>query len=138
MSTRSIIFSALLIVTAMFVMACNAGAARPGAPSTSSDAEKYANLQGDATKGRTAFIGTCAPCHGQEGRGVPGLGKDLTKSDFTKNLSNANFVLFLTKGRPASDPLNATKVDMPPRGGNPALKDQDLADIVAFVRTLQK
>ncbi|WP_416201847.1 hypothetical protein [Thermoflexus sp.] len=25
---------------------------------------------------------------------------------------------------------------MPPKGGNPALTDQDLADIIAFIRTL--
>ena len=69
---------------------------------------------------------------------MPGLGKDLTKSEFAKNLSDADFMLFIKAGRPASDPLNTTKVEMPPRGGNPALQDQDLADIVAFVRTLQK
>jgi disulfide bond formation protein DsbB len=44
----------------------------------------------------------------------------------------------LKKGRPASDPANTTKVDMPPKGGNPALTDQDLADIVTYVRSLQK
>jgi hypothetical protein len=28
-------------------------------------------------------------------------------------------------------------VDMPPRGGNPALSNQDLADVVWYVRTLE-
>ena len=40
-------------------------------------------------------------------------------------------------GRPAGDPLNDTGVDMPPRGGNPSLSDEDLAHIVAYLRTLQ-
>ncbi|WP_448601203.1 hypothetical protein [Thermoflexus hugenholtzii] len=42
---------------------------------------------------------------------------------------------FIKKGRPATDPANTTGVDMPPKGGNPALTDQDLADIIAFLRT---
>jgi disulfide bond formation protein DsbB len=69
---------------------------------------------------------------------MPNLGKDLTASTFLKGLPDAEAILFLTKGRPSSDPLNTTKVDMPPRGGNPALKEQDLADIIAYLRTLQK
>ena len=127
-------FISIVVLIAIFAVACASSAPA----NVSADAQKFASLQGNATKGRTAFIGTCAPCHGQDGKGMPGLGKDLTKSDFAKNLSDANFILFLTQGRPASDPANTTKVDMPPRGGNPSLKDQDLADIVAYVRTLQK
>jgi len=133
MSARSILLA--LTVFAFLVVGCSS---QTNAPATSGDAQKFSNLQGNANKGRTTFIGTCAACHGQEAKGVPGLGKDLIKSDFAKNLSDADFILFLTKGRPGTDPLNTTKVDMPPRGGNPGLKDQDLADIVAYVRTLQK
>jgi disulfide bond formation protein DsbB len=62
----------------------------------------------------------------------------LTTSEYAIGLPDAELILFLTKGRPASDSLNTTGVDMPPRGGNPALTDQDLADIVAYVRTLEK
>ena len=36
------------------------------------------------------------------------------------------------------DPANTTGVAMPPKGGNPALKEADLADIVAYLRTLEK
>jgi disulfide bond formation protein DsbB len=45
---------------------------------------------------------------------------------------------FIKTGRPASDPLNTTGVDMPPKGGNPALSDQDLADIIAFIRSIHQ
>jgi disulfide bond formation protein DsbB len=45
---------------------------------------------------------------------------------------------FLQTGRPASDPLNTTGVDMPPRGGNPAFSDNDLKNIVAYLRTIQQ
>src|SRR5262249_38319697 len=44
---------------------------------------------------------------------------------------------FVKVGRQPWDPLNTTKVQMPPRGGNPMLSDDDLRDIIAYVRTLQ-
>ena len=40
--------------------------------------------------------------------------------------------------RGPADPLNTTGVGMPSKGGNPALTDEDLYDIVAYIRTLQK
>jgi disulfide bond formation protein DsbB len=69
--------------------------------------------------------------------GVPGLGKDLTTSTFVPSQTNEQLLAFLQTGRPASDPLNTTGVDMPPRGGNPAFSDTDLQNIVAYLRTLQ-
>jgi mono/diheme cytochrome c family protein len=68
---------------------------------------------------------------------MPNLGKDLTTSDFVKGKTNPEMVEFLKVGRPASDPLNTQGVDMPPKGGNPALTDADLLNIVAYVRTKQ-
>jgi disulfide bond formation protein DsbB len=65
------------------------------------------------------------------------LGKDLTASEFVKTNSDEALVKFLAQGRPSSDPANTTKVDMPPRGGNPALKDADLLNIAAYLRSLQ-
>jgi disulfide bond formation protein DsbB len=44
---------------------------------------------------------------------------------------------FIKTGRPSGDPLNTTGVDMPPKGGNPALSDEQILDIVAYIRTLQ-
>lgn len=91
---------------------------------------------GDAARGQTLFVGTCSACHGPEGKGVPGLGKDLTTSTFTAGLTDAQLVDFIKTGRPSSDPLNTTGIDMPPRGGNPALSDADLVDIVAYLRSI--
>jgi len=127
-----------LIVAAMFLAACGGGGSDSGKPTVSAEAEKYASLKGDAAAGKTKFESTCAACHGPDAKGIAGLGKDLTTSEFAKGLPDAEFILFITKGRPASDPLNTTGVDMPPRGGNPAFTDQDLADIVAHVRSLQQ
>jgi disulfide bond formation protein DsbB len=93
---------------------------------------------GDPAQGQTLFVGTCSSCHGPEATGITGLGKDLTTSTWVAEQSDADLIEFIKTGRPASDPLNTTGVDMPPRGGNPALTDEDLADIVAWLRTIHK
>ena len=93
---------------------------------------------GDAARGATLFVGTCSSCHGPDAKGLPGLGKDLTTSEFVKGKTDVELVEFFKTGRPSSDPLNTTGIDMPPRGGNPVLSDDDLVDIVAFVRTVNK
>jgi mono/diheme cytochrome c family protein len=124
-----------LVVAAMLLAACGGGSNQP---TLSSEAQKFASLKGDAAAGKTKFASTCAACHGPDAKGLPGLGKDLTTSTFAKGLPDAELILFITKGRAPSDPLNTTGVQMPPRGGNPAFTDQDLADIVAYVRTMEK
>ncbi|MBM4423902.1 MAG: cytochrome c [Chloroflexi bacterium] len=134
--TRFTVLLALLVGAAL-IAACG-GAATPEGPAISAEAQKYASLVGDAAAGKTKFDGTCVSCHGPGGVGIAGLGKDMTTSEFIKGLPDAEMILFLTKGRPASDSANTTGVDMPPRGGNPALTDQDLADVVAYIRTLAK
>lgn len=87
-------------------------------------------------QGRTLFQGTCATCHGPNGEGMPRLGKDLRAGAFVRQRSDEELVAFLKQGRPATHPENLTRVDMPPRGGNPTLTDEDLAAIVVYLRTL--
>ncbi len=119
-----------LALVSVFLAACGGGgAASPTAAPIP---------PGDAGRGKTVFEGTCAACHGPDATGLPGLGKDLTTSEFAKGKSDAELVAFVKVGRPTSDPLNTTGVEMPARGGNAALTDQDLADVVAYMRTLQK
>jgi len=97
-----------------------------------------AGSKGDAAKGKEVFMGTCAACHGQDAKGMPNLGKNLVvKSDWMKKQDDAALLAFVKVGRPASDPLNTNKVDMPPRGGNPSLTDDDLVNVIAFVRSIQ-
>jgi disulfide bond formation protein DsbB len=130
-----------LSVAALLLAACGGGAADSGSGSgqVSAEAQKYVGLTGDPAKGKGHFETTCIACHGPGGVGVEGLGKGLATSEWVKAQSDADLILFLAaRGRPASDPLNTTGVDMPVKGGNPALKDQDLADIVAYMRQLQK
>ena len=103
----------------------------------SSGPQPTATAFGDPAAGREAFLSTCVACHGPDAKGVPGLGKDLTTSEFLRTQTNEQMLAFLIAGRPASDPLNTTGVDMPPRGGNPVFTDVDLQNIVAYLRTLQ-
>ncbi|WP_376791143.1 c-type cytochrome [Thermoflexus sp.] len=119
------------LLLALIVSGCGGGAPA-GAPA--GGGATPAALKGDPGKGKELFLSTCASCHGPDAKGLPGLGKDLTTSVFVKQQTDAQLLEFIKKGRPAADPANTTGVDMPPKGGNPALTDQDLADIIAFIR----
>jgi disulfide bond formation protein DsbB len=119
----------------------------PVRPGPATDAEKAAALAaagGDAelaefiANGTKIFGASCAACHGKDAHGMTGLGKDLIASEFARKLDDDGLLAFLKKGRDPSDPLNTTKVGMPARGGNPALTDDDLLDVIAYVRSLQK
>lgn len=93
---------------------------------------------GDAVNGQKLYAQICVACHGPEGKGVQGLGKDLTTSTWVAGQTDGQLIEFIKKGRDPGDPLNTTGVAMPPKGGNPALKDQEIADIVAFVRSIHQ
>jgi len=83
------------------------------------------------------FLGTCATCHGQDARGMPKLGKDLHDNQFIKGMSDAELATFFKEGRLANHPDNEARVDMPPKGGNPMLIDEDLRLIAVYVRSIQ-
>jgi mono/diheme cytochrome c family protein len=129
--SRSAMFVLLLLVAALALTACGGGGG--AAP-----AQKPAAPQGDAAKGKTVFEGTCISCHGPDAKGLPGLGKDLTTSEFVAKQTDEQMVKFIKTGRPATDPANTTKVDMPPKGGNPALTDADIINVIAFVRSIHQ
>jgi mono/diheme cytochrome c family protein len=87
--------------------------------------------------GKELFVANCSACHGVDAHGLKGLGKDLTISTFVAGLTDPEMIAFVNRGRDIGSPLNTTKVQMPPKGGNPALNDEKIADIVAFIRGLQ-
>jgi mono/diheme cytochrome c family protein len=116
---------------AVVVAGCGGGSkeAAPAANSVS---------KGDPTKGKDVFDGTCIACHGADAKGLAGSGKNLvTKSDWMKKQDDTALLAFVKTGRPSTDPVNTTKVDMPPKGGNPALSDEDLTNVIAYIRSLQ-
>ncbi|MFO0833869.1 MAG: c-type cytochrome [Phycisphaerales bacterium] len=114
----------------------------PPADTTAAVVEIPKDMDPDEAKfiasGQKLFANSCVSCHGKDAHGMPGLGKDLVKSEFLAKLSDDDALAFVKKGRSTSDPLNTTKVDMPPKGGNPALSDDDILDIISFVRFLHK
>jgi mono/diheme cytochrome c family protein len=120
--------SALLLVLALAISACGGAPAEPPPPPAP---------VGDPVKGEELFV-TCAACHGPKGEGVAGLGKDMTTSEFIAGKSDDELVEFIKVGRAPDDPLNTTGVAMLPKGGNPSLSDEDLYDLVAYIRTLKK
>jgi hypothetical protein len=81
-------------------------------------------------------MATCRSCHGPDGAGITGQGKDIRGSEFIASKTDAELLAFVKVGRMPFDPLNTTGIQMPPRGGNPLLKDQDLLDAIAHLRTL--
>ena len=93
---------------------------------------------GDPAAGEALFMNNCKSCHGADGQGLPGRGKNLVTSDFIAGLSDQELVDFLKVGRDAKDPLNTTGVRMPAMGPKRGLTDQDLYDIAAYLRTLRQ
>lgn len=82
---------------------------------------------GDPEHGAQVFGETCVACHGADGKGaiegVPSLSKLLTKPDDV--LLRHMIEGFQSPGSP---------MPMPARGGNSDLTDQDLADVLAYMR----
>ncbi len=95
---------------------------------------------GDLTpieRGEILYQQTCAPCHAENAGGVTGLGPGLVNNAFMNGLDDDGLVAFIIEGRDVLHPDNTTNVAMPPRGGNPSLTDEDLHDIVAYLRGLE-
>jgi disulfide bond formation protein DsbB len=107
------------------------------APTQADPAAPAQTSTGDPAAGQALFA-SCAACHGPTGEGIAGLGKDLTSSEFVSGKTDAELISFIKVGRDPSDPLNTTGIAMPPKGGNPALSDEDLFDILAYVRSIHK
>lgn len=144
MFKRVVVFT--IVILALVALAACGGDDKPeeaAAPTAQPAAEKPvaaapAAPVGDAANGGKIFATACVACHGPEGKGVTGLGKDLTTSEWVGQQTDEQLVEFIKKGRDAGDALNTTGVAMPPKGGNPAMSEQEVADIVAFVRSIHQ
>jgi len=89
-------------------------------------------------KGESLYESNCSSCHGIDGKGLTGLGKNLVEGEFFSQMPTNDLIDFIIVGREPSDPENSTGISMPPKGGNPALSDEDLSNIIAYVRILNK
>lgn len=135
----------LIVVLSMGLLAaCGGGDDEPAAEAPAAEApaaeepavDADAALLGDADAGKAIFDVTCLACHGPGGIGVVNLGKDMTASAFIHEQSNQELIDFIKVGRDTAHPDNTTGVAMPPKGGNPALSDEDLHDVIAYIRQI--
>lgn len=129
--SRPLLFMVLL--TLLWGLAACGGAPEP--PAAAPPAADVVTVA-DPEKGAALYT-TCAGCHGADGKGISGLGAALTENPFITSHSDTELVAFLKAGRAVSDPDNRTGLFMPPMGGNPSLREQDMHNIVAFLRTLE-
>lgn len=95
--------------------------------------------QGNAEKGKAIFAQNCASCHGPTGKGdAPAAAalnpkpKDLTDKAYMAGLKDQYLFDLVKKGGAAvgKSPL------IPPFGSK--LKDGDIRDVIAFIRSLGK
>jgi mono/diheme cytochrome c family protein len=115
------------IVAAVVLSACG-GSTSKTVPETSDPA---------AIHGRQLTTESCAACHGTDFDGIDDVGPSFFDNAYIQDESDTGLITFIKEGRPNNHPDNKTGVAMPMYGGNPQLTDGDLADIVAFLRTLQ-
>jgi mono/diheme cytochrome c family protein len=97
-----------------------------------------AELAGYIANGNTLFHIACNACHGKGGVGIAGNGKPLVHNSFVASMDDDSLLAFIQKGRGPTDPMNTTGIQMPPKGGNPALSEDDILDIISYLRTLQE
>ncbi len=156
----------VLFLMAVSLSACTANAggnteANKGAGDEAQEAAKPSNgggpgdainLQGDATKGAQVFQSTCQPCHGAQGVGnvsnpgsKDGTVPPLNPIDSTMVSSNTktfatNIDLFLEHGSTPEAEKEGTPpaLSMPAFGDQKKLQPQQIADVIAYVISLNK
>lgn len=84
-------------------------------------------LRGDAEHGRSLFLRNCAGCHGMDGRG--GLAPEIGNPVFQRAAADEFIVHTIRLGR------QGTAMPAFQRPDAPALSDQDIADVLALLRT---
>lgn len=137
MTRKNMILAFLAVLVLSLALAACGGGGGGAAPATEAP-QATATPAGDPVAGKAQFDTVCIACHGPGGVGVTGLGKPFTTSEFLLTVNDQELLAFVKTGRPISDPANTTGVDMPPKGGNPALTDEQLIDIIAYIRTLHE
>ena len=91
-----------------------------------------------AEEGEIVFASLCSACHGLDAKGIEGLGKTLVASEFVRTHTNDELLTFVKTGRPIWDAANTTGVDMPPKGGNPALTDDQIVAVINYIRSIDQ
>lgn len=117
--------------------------ARPSNPGPPGDA---ATLSGHAKAGAKLFVVNCQPCHGAKGKGgIPNPGSadgsvpplnpiDPTLLSKDPKLFAVNVDLFIEHGSTPEGPKPA--ITMPAWGADKRLTQQQIADLIAYLRSL--
>ena len=91
-----------------------------------------------AANGAQLYADACATCHGVDLAGVAGLGNALANNEFVATHSNDELLAMIRAGRAADDPANEVGVAMPPSGGRPGWRDDQMLAIIDFIREGQQ
>lgn len=142
-----------LCVLVLALAACQAkptesAAGEAAKPSNAGGPGEAVNMTGDATKGADVFTANCVACHGPEGKGgvanpgsddgsVPPLNPiDSTMVNKDYKTFATNIDLFIEHGStPEGD---KPTLNMLPFGDNKTLTSQQIADVIAYVISLNK
>ena len=104
------------------------------ADSSPSPSASAAALPGDPAKGVALYGANCASCHGASLTG--GIGPALNPIEKLPNVANpldpTFLIAIITSGR-VHQPGDPRQTDMPAKGGNSALTDQDVKDLAAYI-----
>ena len=125
----------MFILAVVFLSACGETQANNSSQNTNQE-DPVIEADSSSLSGPDVYAGLCIACHGPDAKGVPNLGKDLTTSEFVATKTDEELVAFIIEGRPGTHPDNTTDVDMPPRGGNPNLTEEEINAVVDYLRTL--
>ena len=83
---------------------------------------------GNVAAGDALYHQTCVTCHGEDGHGVHAGTPDFTSGVMA--YSTASLFAHIKNGFHAPGRIAA----MPPKGNNPALTDDDIRNLIAYLR----
>lgn len=108
----------------------------PSASGSGSAASGSSALPGDPTKGQQLYSANCASCHGAGLEG--GIGATLNPIEPLAGVSKQQaltpqfLIDIITNGR-TPQPGDPKQQQMPAKGGNTSLTEQDVKDLAAFI-----
>ena len=116
-----------LAASALLLTACGKteAPAPPPAPAAA-PAPAPAPAVAENTVGKGVYNKTCSMCHAA---GVAGAPKPGDKADWGPRIAQGKDTLY----KHATEGYNGAKGSMPAKGGNPALKDDEVKEIVDFM-----
>ena len=107
-------------------------------PPLAVDAETLSYPLEMITAGRETYLGNCYSCHrgGTTNVTAHRIGTALDDNDFIRDNTDEELLVFVQEGRAEDAPDNVTGNEMPPRGGNTNLGDEDILNTIAYLREL--